>query len=180
MESFEKQSELGSLSQSVRSKQLNSAKAILIVIGVISLLINGALFIFAREAVNSQLNKEVAELRRQNMIVDEEKLSEIRESSVRTSQLLAAIGSGIGITFVVLGTIVKKYPVPITITGLVLYIGCNVIFALINPENLRAGWWIKILIIVGLAKAVQAAIAYEREERESQETEYAPFAGSMD
>ena len=67
-----------------------------------------------------------------------------------------------------LGVYVKKFPVPATITGLVLYLGANAVFGLMDPTTLARGLIIKIFIIIGLFKAVQAAIAYQREsERES-------------
>jgi predicted RND superfamily exporter protein len=55
--------------------------------------------------------------------------------------------------------------VPITIISLVLYLGATAIFAYLAPETIAAGIIIKVIIIIGLAKAIQAAIAYENDRR---------------
>ena len=62
---------------------------------------------------------------------------------------------------------VTQYPVPCTITGLVLYLGANAAFGLMDPTSLARGLIVKIVIIVALFKAVQAAIAYQKEEQQA-------------
>lgn len=156
---------LGSLTQAARSKQLNSARTILLVIGVLSILANGVFVVMATKIVDDQFTKEVVELRRQGMIVDQVELKKLKGEAVRATQLGNGFGLLIGIVFVALGCIVKKYPVPVTITGLVLYLASIAIFGLFDPSNLARGILIKILIVMGLVKAIQAAIAYEKESK---------------
>jgi hypothetical protein len=52
-----------------------------------------------------------------------------------------------------------------SVTGLVLFIGFNVILAIMEPMNLLMGWIVKIIVLVGLVKAIQSAIAYQREQQ---------------
>jgi uncharacterized membrane protein (DUF485 family) len=82
----------------------------------------------------------------------------------------------LGAVFILFGVIIHKFPVPITITSLVLYIGAIAIFAYIQIANsgkgadqaaiiaaLSEGIIFKIIIIVSFIKAIQAAISYQRE-----------------
>ena len=82
-------------------------------------------------------------------------------------RLSSCVGAliGLGVLYIVMGMFVKQYPVPLTIAALVLYIGSAAVFAILDPATLASGIIVKILIIVGLAKAVQAALAYERERK---------------
>lgn len=145
MESFSsKPSKLGSLTQSGREKKLNQARTILIVIGAIT--------IIANIAVAAMLLKQAPG----------------NEGAI----LLATVPFiFLGILFVIFGFLVKKYPVPITITSLVLYIAAWLISALQDPAMLAQGIIIKIIIIVALAGAVKTAIAYEKEKAEAPEME---------
>ena len=78
---------LGSLAQAARSKQLNSARGILLFVGVISIAANAVFYFLAEKMVDDELKKEVATLRGQGMIIDQTKLGEIRESAVRSDQI---------------------------------------------------------------------------------------------
>jgi hypothetical protein len=71
----------------------------------------------------------------------------------------------IGVVFIVCAIVVYKYPVASTVTSLVLYLGAAAVYGVLDPTTLARGWWIKILIVVGLFKAVQAALAYESERK---------------
>lgn len=77
--------------------------------------------------------------------------------------------AAVGLAFIVFGFLVSSYPVPITITSLILYIGCNALAIYLDSESFFKGppfaLFIKVGIIVGLVKAIQAAIASENERR---------------
>jgi len=60
----------------------------------------------------------------------------------------------------VFGLIIKSYPVPITITSLVLYVAANAAIGLLNPASIASGLILKIFIVLGLFKAIKAARAY--------------------
>ena len=57
----------------------------------------------------------------------------------------------------------KAYPVPITVTAFVLYVGSAVVMALLDPEQIGRGLIMKVIIVFALVKAIQAAVAYQRE-----------------
>jgi hypothetical protein len=141
--------ELGSLAQSARKSSLGQARAILIVVGVLTLLLN--IFLY------SNVDNEVAKVRRENpgMVIDQD--------AVKLVRLIYAGTAGLGAVFIVLGLAVYKAPVACTVTGLVLYVAGIAVFAVIDPQNLVRGLIIKVIIIVALVKAVQAAAAYQKE-----------------
>jgi hypothetical protein len=154
---------LGSLSQSVRSERLKSARTILYIVGVLSVLANLFFLFLAKSQVDQVFDEEVATARQQGMIVDEAKVLELKQSATRSAQLINGGGVIAGIVFLILGANVYRYPVATTATGLVLYLGLNALFGYIDPMNLAHGWLIKIIIVVSLFKAVQSAVAYEKE-----------------
>ncbi len=154
---------LGSLAQSARSKKLKQARGILIAVGVLTLILNGIVLALLVSQKN-KIDNEVKRLRAQpNMVVNESKVKEAQDA-LRSGFLVTGVALGLGFIFVILGLIVKQYPVPATLLGLVLYIGATVIFGLMNPETLSVvGIIVKIVFIACLVKALQAGIAYEKE-----------------
>lgn len=139
--------QLGSLAQSARKGNLSQARGILITIGILQLIGHIVLY-FVMES-------QIADRRQAGDPVDEEALSEARA--------LLFVAMGLGLTFTILGILVYRIPVAATVTGLLLYLADKIYEAVLDPTNLRAGLIIKIIIVVCLVKAVQAAIAYERE-----------------
>ena len=159
--------ELGNLAQAARTKQLKTARGILFFVGVITILANAALVFFARNLVDSEINKEVANLRGQGMEIDQNAINEFRDQAVRSVQVANGIGVLLGLIFIACGAYVYQYPVPATITSLVLYIGAAAVYGVLDPTTLARGFIIKILIVAALFKAVQSALAYEHERKQA-------------
>ncbi|MFN7293014.1 MAG: hypothetical protein ACK5YR_18570 [Pirellula sp.] len=159
---------LGSLGQAARGKQLNLARGILIVVGILSLAANGFFFVTAQSRVNDEVNK----LQQQGLQVDQSLVA----GAVLENQIINGVGASIGIIFVVLGILVYQFPVPCTVGGLVLYVAANIGFGLLDPSTLASGIVIKVFIIIGLFKSVQSAFAYNAEKQ----TTTASNAGSGD
>lgn len=156
---------LGSLAQSARTKQLKSARGILLFVGILTILVNGGMIIFAESIVDAQMEPELQELRSQNKVINPVKLKEIRDGAVRATRFVDGIAVVLGFVFVACGMLVYKYPVAATVIALVLYVGCAAGYGVLDPRTLAAGWWMKIIIVVCLFKAVQAALAYESERK---------------
>jgi hypothetical protein len=157
---------LGSLAQSARNSQLRSARIILVAIGVLTILLNLVFALLAEKVVDRQFKKELTELRAQGLDIDATALAELRAGAIRSVRLSGALFVSVGVVFLVLAALVYKYPVPVTVTGLLLYLGCIAVTAAVDPSTLAKGWLVRILFIVGLAKSVQAAVASEKELRE--------------
>lgn len=148
-------SQLGSLAQSAREKSLRNARTYLIVIGLITAVVNA----FMVYRMPEEVHQEVAKLQAKGHLIDRQAV----EAAVRAGQVMAGAFVLLGIVFVALGITVKSYPVPITITAFVLYVGAAVVMALLDPETLARGLIIKIIVVIALLKSIQAAVAYQRE-----------------
>jgi hypothetical protein len=99
------------------------------------------------------------------MTVDQAELAKLKQSTVAAAKAIMGATIALGVLFIIFGILVKTYPVPITITSLVLYVGAAIIFGYLDPSTLARGWLIKLLIIVGLVKSIQSALAYQREQQ---------------
>lgn len=145
---------LGSLTQAARSKQLKTARGLLFFVGgwlIFSLLINWL-----------TLDYQLRDVARKEGI-PEARLPELKEAVMPGMYVFTAIYLGLSVLYIVFGAVVHKHPVPITITALVVFIAMMVIYAVIDPVNILRGIILKIIVIVGLAKAIQSALAYQRE-----------------
>ncbi len=154
---------LGSLAQSARSKKLKQARGILIAVGILTIIVNGIGLALLPSQVKNELDKEINKVKAQRMVVDQAKVKEVEAQILRYGYLASGVVIGLGVVFVILGLIVNQYPVPATLLGLVLYIGAVVILALLDPITIAQGIIWKIIIIACLLKALQTAIAYEKE-----------------
>ena len=156
---------LSSLAQSARMKQLKSARMIWIFVGVVTVALNGFLYVQAEEMVNN----EIRNLQMQGYVIEGD-VNQKRDQAVKMTRLIHGGTVGLGVVFILLGVAVRSFPVPATVLGLVLYLGGIAVFAAINPASLLQGIIIKIFFIVCLFKAVHSAIGYQRYEQEQLRT----------
>ncbi|MHC5540857.1 hypothetical protein ACYOEI_21760 [Singulisphaera rosea] len=143
---------LGSLAQSARGKELRQAQGFLFFIGVLTLAVNG-FFLF-------NLPNEIQQAIQQNDVGPAEQ-EQFRQQVRMYGLLLYGLPALLGILYIVFGIIIKRYPVFITTTSLVLYITSTVGFAILNPASAVSGIVIKAVIILALFRAIKAAKAYE-------------------
>jgi hypothetical protein len=155
-------SRLGSLAQSARNKHLTNAKRILITVGVLTVLVNVGMLVFARTLVREQLDKE---LKAEGIAgLDPAKMEELIDEALPGIYLVQGAFLGIGVVFVILGLFMHAHPVLMTVLGLGIYIGSMPVMAVVDPTTLTRGIILKIIIIVALAKALTAARAAQREQ----------------
>ncbi|MDB5311234.1 MAG: hypothetical protein JWO38_5436 [Gemmataceae bacterium] len=160
--------ELGSLAQSARRTSLKQARTILIVVGVLTALMNVFMFVNAEAEVRKAFEDEKRKLG-PGMVFDEAEIKKTSESALQVTRLIYGGTVFLGVLFVCLGLAVYRAPVVCTVTGLVLYLAANAIFAALDPLNLVRGIIVRVIIIVAMVKAVQAALAYEREAKAERE-----------
>jgi len=153
--------ELGSLGQSARSKHLKSAKVTMIVVGILTLLVNGFVAVSAEKVVNDAFAKELKGIPAGQ--IDAAKLEELKKQAITTTQLVAVGFCIVGVVYILLGFMVYRAPVATTATALVLYIGGWAVSGLFDPAMLVNGIILKILIISLLVRALKAAIEYQKE-----------------
>ena len=142
---------LGSLAQAARGNELKQAQRILIGIGVLTLVVNGFLLFNLPNEIQQALN--------QNQIAPEN-VETFRQEATISGYLIYGLPVLLGCLFVIFGSIIKQYPVPITITSLVLYVLATAAFGLLAPETLVQGFIMKIIIVYALIRAIKAARAY--------------------
>jgi hypothetical protein len=136
---------LGKLSQEARMKEIKTAGIVLIVAGILQMISGGI-----------ELATAEQQLRAANIPV---------HLHPRVMQFVYIIVAGVvllGLTFVIFGAVIKSAPLPISITALVLFIGFHGILAVLAPETIVGGLIIKIIVLVSLFKAIQAALAYAK------------------
>ena len=85
---------LGNLTQSARTKQLKTARGILFGVGILTVAVNLFFTLSAESEVNKELEKQVSEVQRKGMVVDEHKLAEVRQQAVQSVRLVG--GAKIG------------------------------------------------------------------------------------
>ena len=56
----------------------------------------------------------------------------------------------------------RSAPMPAAITGLVLYLSLQLLDAVVDPSSLARGWLVKIIVIVLLARAIEAGVKYRK------------------
>lgn len=141
---------LGSLSQEARLKEIKTAGWIMLVVGLLT--IGANLFM---------LFKDLNEL----ASIPAPKAQ--KDAILGILYLIYGAFFVLGAVFVVFSFVVRSYPVPITIAALILYLCGNAFGAVLAPESLVQGLIMKIIIVVCLVKAIQAAFAYSKEENRS-------------
>jgi len=125
----------------------------------------------------SQLDAEIKkELRESGVTLGPEQLRLAKEGMMRAMGLIC-LGIGfISVVFLVLAILVYRYPLFCTVGGLIFYIGFNLMMAFLIAVNdagsalafLVSGVIWKVIILVGLIKGIQAAVAFQRERAQSQ------------
>jgi hypothetical protein len=171
----ERPQRLGSLAQKARGQQLKTARTILFVLGGLAIVWNGIDLAMLPSAVKEGIRKEIAKQQQfGRVIVDQKEVDRVEKMAIMTGSVLDGMFILMGVIFVVLGFIVYRFPVPVTISALVLYILATVVMVavllLTMPDALPAmgaGLVVRIVYIVVLARAIQAAVAYEKEQRAS-------------
>jgi hypothetical protein len=157
---------LGSLAQSARRTSFKQARVILFLVGGMTILLNTFMLLNVEKEADQAINAEVQKHGGWGG-VNQTVANEARRTVIRLGTIIYGGTIVLGVVFVLLGFAVPIAPVACTVTGLVLYIAGIAVFAVLEPLTLVSGFIIKIVVIVCMVKAVQAAVAYEREMKES-------------
>lgn len=168
---------LGSLKQHARVTNLRSAR-IALVLASLLMAFQATLELVTIDTQIEQLETKVKEeVRKQGrfMVVNQQKLQEVKDLVRRIIHIFAYGIYGFAVIFLLMALLVYRFPLFCTVGGLVLYIGYHLIIGyLISRESdtfdvmkVMLSWWpLKIIIILGLLKGIQTAVAYQRERAE--------------
>jgi len=88
--------------------------------------------------------------------------SVLRESNPRAASVVLAVLLVLAAIYTGLGFWARVNPLPAAIVGLVLYVSLVVLDLVADPSSLARGWLIKLLIVIVLAKAVEAGVKYRQ------------------
>jgi len=176
---FPPRKKLGSLAQAARAKHLKTLRIVLVLVGL--LYVGFSIFMLAtlKEQVNRIIQAEVAK-GGAGFRPDPVAVREAEEYLIRINTLMQAGQLALGVLYLVFAFLVGAYPLPIAIISLVLFVAANAIFIVIEPSNIYRGLILKAIVLIAMVKALQAALAYQKERaaesrwREEQEEGYEP------
>ena len=154
---------LGSLAQSSRLDALKPARWILIIVGILVVGFHAFALSNAEKEVDQAIRDEVRKLG-PGFVVDQAKARVIKKQLIGQVRLIYGAHVFAGIVMIMCGILVFKMPVPATLTGLIIYLAIQGFSAIVIPGSITKGIILKIFIIIGLVKAVQAAFAYSKEQ----------------
>jgi len=173
---------LGSLAQKARGQKLKQARVALFLAGALLILMAGIDLVSFRTQFQQAVDKEILKQGGPGIVqVDRAALQKVEDDAFTITCVIDGAFLFVAIVFFVLGAIVYRFPVPVTIIGLVLFLltlGAGLVIVAIGgePEDIAkylvSGWLFRLLIIIGLASSIKSALAYENERRA--ETEFGP------
>lgn len=139
--------------QVAHSTELKTARWTLLLVGVLMMFVNLALFIAADSEVASIAQEEAS----QGVAVDQGFL-------VVIVRIVYAFSMLVGVFFMLLGSLVYRYPVVAPSIGLALYVLINIVTLVLNPMSFVSpiGIIIRIAVIGTLIKAINSGIYHRR------------------
>lgn len=144
---------LANLAQTARMKQITTARNILLVIGILTIIANiVTTFVGLRQLEAALAN-----------VPPGAQLEQARVTAYTIFYMFQGVAIGLGVLFIVMGTLVKRWPVPITVSALVIYVLAIVGFGLLDPKTLPMGLIMRVFVIICLVRSIRAALAWQRE-----------------
>ena len=144
--------------QAIYTKELKSARTILIVVGVIQLIFGIFYMTQVRETFDEAAAAE-AKAMGPGFTVDPALLEQAWEDSKGMMFAATAVPLLLGGFFFVMAALVYRRPVGITLASLIVYVLAHVADAVVDPTTIVKGILIKIIFVAILWKAYQSAKA---------------------
>jgi len=142
--------------QAIYTKELKSARMILIVVGVIQLLFGIFYATQARSTFDEAVQEEVKAMG-PGYQVDQAKLEAAWEERKGIMYAASAVPLILAVFFFVMAAFVYRKPVGITLTSLIVFVTAHVADAVVEPSQIYKGILLKIIFIAILWKAYQSA-----------------------
>lgn len=143
----EKTASLISPDRQVRNKELTAACWCLIIVGILTIIANG----FTLAGLPALAHADVKA--RKMVVLDPVGF----EQGVRLLYFINGVALALGIVFVIQGSLVRTYPLAMSVGGLALYALANLGFLMLDPATAFQGALWKGIVVVILAKAIQVA-----------------------
>jgi hypothetical protein len=147
---------LGSLAQAARWKTLKAAKRVLMIVGALTVAVNGLFLLNLPNEVNQMVRARQ---------LGPAGAQELREIATTYGYLLYGSLGLVGALFVVFGFFIRRFPVAVTVTSLVLFSLAAAAIVLLKPASLVQDLVVEAIFILLLIRAVRAARAYQADGR---------------
>ena len=144
--------------QAIYTKELKSARTILIVVGAIQLLFGAFGMTQVREQFDEAAAAEVKAMG-PGYVVDTELKEQVWEDQKTMLYAANAVPLLLAVFFFIMAAFVFKKPVGITLTSLIVFVVAHGADAVVEPSAIMKGLLLKILFVVILWKAYQSAKA---------------------
>jgi uncharacterized protein YjeT (DUF2065 family) len=167
--SDEKRPRLQSLAQAARSTQLKQVRGTLLAIGILTLIVHGAMLFTVPDQVRKAAQENQAQQAKQGMVVNPADAAMTETIMHVVGYMIGSIPIAMGLLFILFGALVQYFPVPITIASLVLYSLVTLVCFITDLSGGGVGsvFWVvlRIMFVIALVKAVGTAFAYQKERR---------------
>ncbi|MBN2579915.1 MAG: hypothetical protein JXB10_13080 [Pirellulales bacterium] len=144
------------------------ARWILIATGILWLGINGALFTQIESDAQRLVQEKVAEFEKSGIPYDPDSPAQYQATLTRHFTIVLGGSAALGIALIVFGVFVKFFPVPCTVSGLLLCIIATVAYYRYSPEMTTWNWTWKIFTILALLLAIYAVLASPKAQKPPQ------------
>lgn len=165
---------LPSLTQQIRLQKLTGLRWVLLILGIIIGLLGVALIASADRLAKHHIDQEAHDefgIRRDLTPEQREEIKQLQETAKRGLRLIGALFTLVGVVYLAFAALVKKYPLPITIMAMAMFITGNAL-TLLSPHEpfafIAATWWLSACIMAALTIALRGALAYGREGRRAE------------
>jgi hypothetical protein len=142
--------------RAIWTKELKSARTLLILVGVIQLLFGAYAFYTVRDQFDEAVRAQVAQ-QGPGYEVDQKAADQAFDDNKALVYGLTAVPVGLGVLFLILSVFVFRFPIGVTLTGLIVFVLAHLGDALVDPSSLLKGIILKVVFITGLWKAYQSA-----------------------
>jgi hypothetical protein len=142
--------------QTIWTKELKSARTILIVVGIIQLLLGVPSLTTVREDFDKGIEAEVKK-EGPGYVVDQAKVDQLFEDNKALFYALGSIPTALGVFFLGMAALVFKFPVVVTLTSLIVFVLAHVASGILEPAEITHGIPLKIVFVVILSKAYKSA-----------------------
>lgn len=144
--------------QAIYTKELKSARTILIIVGVIQVIFGIYYLTQVRETFDEAAAAEVKAMG-PGYTLDPALLEQAWLDSKGKMYAASAVPLLLAVFFFVMAALVYKRPVGITLASLIVFVLAHVADAVVDPATIVKGILIKIIFVVILLKAYQSAKA---------------------
>jgi hypothetical protein len=143
--------------RAIWTKELKSARVILIIVGIIQLLLGTLSLVNFKSQLEEQKKAEIAKM--PGYVFDQQSFDAGFEEQKVLLYGLGSIPVVIGIYFFTMAALIFKFPVGVTLSSLIVFVASHAVTVYFDPTSIAKGIILKIVFLAILWKAFQSARA---------------------